>query len=117
MRDIKVVVIDDSAFMRKMIFDILQSDEQIEVVATARNGLEGLKKIEKFSPNVVTLDVEMPKMDGIMTLTEIMSRHPLPVVMLASTSNEGTTDKTIQAMDRGAVDFIRKPSWANFFGY
>ncbi|MEN2766429.1 protein-glutamate methylesterase/protein-glutamine glutaminase [Ornithinibacillus xuwenensis] len=109
MSPIRVIVIDDSAFMRKMITDILESDNRIQVIATARNGEEGLKKIKTLSPDVVTLDVEMPIMDGITALGSIMREHPLPVVMLSSLTKEGASN-TLQALSIGAVDFIAKPS-------
>lgn len=108
---IRVLVIDDSAFMRKMIADLLSSSDQINVVGTARNGADGLKKIAELTPNVVTLDVEMPVLDGIATLHHIMGTNPLPVIMLSSATDEGSS-KTIQAISSGAVDFVRKPSGA-----
>lgn len=76
MEQIRVIVIDDSAFMRKMITDILSSDERIDVISTARNGTDGIKKIEQFSPDVVTMDVQMPIMDGIQTLEVLMEKNP-----------------------------------------
>lgn len=109
MDPIRVIVIDDSAFMRKMVSGILDSDKRIQVIATARNGLDGLAKIKEMNADVVTLDVEMPVMDGITTLKEIMNTNPLPVVMLSSVTSEGAT-KTVQAISNGAVDFISKPS-------
>ncbi|SES75673.1 two-component system, chemotaxis family, response regulator CheB [Oceanobacillus limi] len=109
MNSIRVIVIDDSAFMRKMISDILESDKRIEVIATARNGKEGIEKIKKLQPDVVTLDVEMPIMDGMTALLEIMNNNPVPVVMLSSLTSEGAS-KTLQAISNGAVDFIAKPS-------
>ncbi|WP_010093401.1 protein-glutamate methylesterase/protein-glutamine glutaminase [Ornithinibacillus scapharcae] len=109
MSPIRVIVVDDSAFMRKMITDILESDNRIQVIATARNGADGLKKIKELSPDVVTLDVEMPIMDGMTALAHIMEDNPLPVVMLSSLTKEGTTN-TLQAITTGAVDFIAKPS-------
>ncbi|RDW19501.1 chemotaxis response regulator protein-glutamate methylesterase [Oceanobacillus arenosus] len=108
-QSIRVIVIDDSAFMRKVITDILSSDPRIEVVSTARNGEDGLKKIEIFKPDVVTMDIHMPVMDGITALQLIMSTNPLPVVMLSSVSEDGVSS-TIQAISNGAVDFIMKPS-------
>jgi len=111
MQKIRVVVIDDSAFMRKMISDILNSDSRIEVIATARNGQDGVKKIKDLSPDAVTLDVNMPIMNGIDALQQIMETCPVPVVMLSSDTQEGAT-KTIQAISNGAVDFITKPSGA-----
>ncbi|GIO26171.1 protein-glutamate methylesterase/protein-glutamine glutaminase [Ornithinibacillus bavariensis] len=109
MTPIRVIVIDDSAFMRKMITDILDSDKRIQVIATARNGEEGIKKIKLLAPDVVTLDVEMPIMDGLTALSFIMKEHPIPVVMLSSLTKEGTKN-TLQAITTGAVDFIQKPS-------
>ncbi|WP_067729419.1 protein-glutamate methylesterase/protein-glutamine glutaminase [Oceanobacillus damuensis] len=106
---IRVLVIDDSAFMRKVISNILNSDSRIDVIAVARNGEEGLKKLNELSPDVVTLDVHMPIMNGIDTLREIMKTNPTPVVMLSSVTEEGTAN-TIQAISNGAVDFITKPS-------
>lgn len=106
---IRVIVIDDSAFMRKVISDILMSNDRIKVIATARNGEDGLKKIRSLAPDVVTLDVEMPAMDGLTTLQHIMTHHPVPVVMLSSQTTEGAT-KTVQAIAMGAVDFITKTS-------
>ncbi|RLL45335.1 chemotaxis response regulator protein-glutamate methylesterase [Oceanobacillus piezotolerans] len=108
MQPIRVIVIDDSAFMRKVISDILESDIRIEVVATARNGEDGLKKIQMFNPDVVTMDVHMPIMDGVTALEKIMSTAPLPVIMLTSSEEEAT--ETIEAISKGAVDFIYKPS-------
>ncbi|WP_449540027.1 protein-glutamate methylesterase/protein-glutamine glutaminase [Ferdinandcohnia sp. Marseille-Q9671] len=105
----KVLIVDDSAFMRKLISNFLEEDSRINVVGTARNGIDALDKIEKLHPDVITLDVEMPEMNGIEALKRIMSEHPLPVVMLSSTTNEGA-DNTLLAMQLGAVDFIQKPS-------
>src|SRR5699024_8827211 len=99
----------DSAYMRKLITEILSSDERIKVIGTARNGEDGLQKINQLLPDVVTLDVEMPIMDGITTLKKIMQTRPLPVVMLSSASGQGRS-KTAEAISNGAVDFIKKPS-------
>lgn len=109
MEPIKVLIIDDSAFMRKMITDILESDSRINVIGTARNGEDGLNKIKKTSPDVVTLDVEMPVMDGLITLEKIVENYPIPVVMLSSVTKKGTA-KVVQSIEMGAVDFIEKPS-------
>ncbi|MBU9714533.1 protein-glutamate methylesterase/protein-glutamine glutaminase [Evansella tamaricis] len=106
---IRVLVVDDSAFMRKMISDILHGDPRIEVVAKARDGMDAIEKIQKYDPDVVTLDVEMPEMNGIETLTKIMECHPRPVIMVSSVTKKGA-DTTIQAMEIGAFDFISKPS-------
>lgn len=109
MNIIRALIIEDSAFMRKVLSDILSSDERMEVIAIARNGADGLKKVEHLRPDVVTLDVEMPEMDGITCLKHIMERCPTPVVMLSSEIEQGKR-KTLQAMSLGAVDFITKPS-------
>lgn len=108
-RLIKVLVVDDSAFMRKAISKILSSDPEIEVVGTARDGADALEKVAELSPDVITLDVEMPKMDGLTTLAHIMHEKPIPVVMLSALTGEGTK-ATVRAMSLGAVDFIQKPS-------
>lgn len=108
-KKVRVLIVDDSAFMRKIISDILESDPRIEVVDRARNGKDALEKIELLSPDVVTLDIEMPIMDGLTTLEIIMSTKPLPVLMISSSTTKGA-DKTLRAMSIGAVDFITKPS-------
>lgn len=106
---IKVLVTDDSAFMRKVITDILNRDPAIQVVDTARNGQEALEKIKRHEPDVVTLDVEMPVMDGISALQQIMRDNPRPVIMLSSLTQEGA-ELTLKALHEGAVDFVAKPS-------
>jgi len=106
---IKVLVVDDSAFMRKAIRQILESDPRIEVIGTARNGEDALEKLQELAPDVVTLDVNMPHMDGLTCLRHIMSTHPLPVVMISSLTQEGAKE-TFEALDLGAVDFIPKLS-------
>lgn len=109
MKKYTALVVDDSAFMRKMITDIINQSRLIEVISTARNGEDALEKVEKWKPDVVTMDVEMPIMDGITTLTHMMEKSPTPVVMLSSLTKIGA-DKTMEAMSLGAVDFIAKPS-------
>jgi two-component system chemotaxis response regulator CheB len=108
---VKVLVVDDSAFMRKLISDFLSEEPRLEVVGTARNGQEALQKIAQLKPDVVTLDVEMPIMNGLETLKHMMQKHPIPVVMISSTTKEGA-ENTILALQYGAVDFIAKPSGA-----
>ncbi|WP_374056661.1 chemotaxis response regulator protein-glutamate methylesterase [Rossellomorea sp. FM04394] len=105
----KVLVVDDSAFMRKLISDFLTASKQLEVIGIARNGEDAISKIKKLRPDVVTLDVEMPRMNGIEALRRIMCECPVPVVMLSSTTIEGA-EETFEAMELGAVDFIAKPS-------
>lgn len=109
MGNVQVLVIDDSAFMRRAISHLLSEDPRIQVIATARNGEDGLKKIGQFQPDVVTLDVEMPVMDGITTLKRIMDQTPTPVVMVSSLTAKGA-ESTVKAMQLGAIDFIQKPS-------
>ena len=104
---IKVVVVDDSAFMRKAISTMLSKDPEIDVVATARDGEEGLEMIRKYNPDVVTMDIEMPRMDGLTALRHIMMEMPRPVLMVSSLTNEGA-EATLKALDLGAVDFIPK---------
>ncbi|MFV8827170.1 protein-glutamate methylesterase/protein-glutamine glutaminase [Alkalihalobacterium sp. APHAB7] len=106
---ITVLVVDDSAFMRKVISDLLQQDERIEVIGTARNGQDALDKLTTIKPDVITLDVEMPILDGLGTLKRIMKESPIPVVMVSSTTLEGA-ENTVLAMEYGAVDFIAKTS-------
>lgn len=108
---LKVLVVDDSAFMRKVITEMLNSCPEIEVIGTARNGIDALEKIVKYKPQVVTLDVEMPKMDGITALKIIMKNHPVPVIMLSSLTKVGS-EATFEALSLGAFDFIPKPSGA-----
>ncbi|GIV64400.1 MAG: chemotaxis response regulator protein-glutamate methylesterase [Bellilinea sp.] len=105
---VRVLVVDDSAFMRFSISQHLNGRDGIQVIATARDGQEALELIPALNPDVVTLDVEMPRLDGISTLREIMTRFPRPVVMLSSLTREGAVT-TIQALTLGAVDFITKP--------
>jgi two-component system chemotaxis response regulator CheB len=105
---IRVLVVDDSALMRKLIPQILEADPTIEVVGTAMDGNFCLKKIEELQPNVVTLDLEMPGMNGIDTLKEIMRSNPLPVIVVSSHSTDGAS-VTLKALGLGAFDFVTKP--------
>lgn len=107
----KALVVDDSAFMRKLISDFLSNHPNIEVIGTARNGKDAIEKVKLLKPDVVTMDVEMPIMDGLEALKEIMANHPVPVVMLSSTTKEGA-ENTMLAMEYGAVDFVAKPGGA-----
>lgn len=109
MRRYKVLVVDDSAFMRKIISDFINEHPQFEVTATARNGREAVDSVIRLKPDIVTMDVEMPVMNGLEALREIMRRSPLPVIMLSSLTGSGTSE-TLKALEWGAVDFIRKPS-------
>lgn len=106
---IKVLVVDDSAFMRKVISDILNSDEEITTIDTARNGKEAIEKAINLKPDIITMDVEMPVMDGITCLKELSKVCSIPVIMLSSHTKEGA-EATINALEHGAIDFITKPS-------
>src|ERR1700719_4523725 len=105
---IRVLVVDDSALMRKLIPAILERDSSIEVVGTAMDGAFALKKIEELHPDVITLDLEMPRMDGMETLRLIMRRAPLPVIVFSTHSKEGAY-ATFKALALGAIDFVAKP--------
>ncbi len=106
-KSIKVLVVDDSAFMRKSISLMLESDDDIEVIATARDGLEGFNLAKKLMPDVITMDIEMPQMDGLTSLQKIMKECPTNVIMLSSLTTDGAAS-TITALEYGAVDFIPK---------
>jgi two-component system chemotaxis response regulator CheB len=106
---IRALVVDDSAFMRKVISEILNEDPDITVIATARDGQDAIEKIEHLKPDVVTLDNEMPVLDGLSALGYIMSECPTPVVMLSAV-DERAANLTLTAFEYGAVDFIQKPS-------
>ncbi|MBS1853224.1 MAG: chemotaxis response regulator protein-glutamate methylesterase [Acidobacteria bacterium] len=105
---VRVLVVDDSALMRKLIPQILQTDPSIEVVGTAMDGHFGLKKIEELKPQVITLDLEMPGMSGLDMLKEIMRGYRIPVVVVSSHSTQGAS-VTLKALALGAFDFVAKP--------
>ncbi|MEM0906495.1 MAG: chemotaxis-specific protein-glutamate methyltransferase CheB [Pseudomonadota bacterium] len=104
---IKVLVVDDSALMRKKLRAMLEDEDDFSV-ETARDGLDALEKVASFQPDVVTLDINMPQMDGITCLDTIMERQPLPVVMVSSLTREGAAI-TMKAIEHGAVGFVEKP--------
>lgn len=105
---IKVLIVDDALFMRKAISEILQSDMKLDVVGTARDGLDGLEKIKELNPHVVTLDIDMPRMDGLEAIRHIMIESPVPIVVLSSLFSDGAV--TFEALRLGVVDFVPKPS-------
>ncbi len=105
----RVLVVDDSAFMRHAIRRVLEAQPDLEVVGVASDGIEALEQVRRLRPDVVTLDVEMPRMDGLQTLAILMRDTPLPVVML-STLTEAGAPATIRALELGAIDFVTKPS-------
>ena len=108
-KKIKVLVVDDSALMRRIITRILQEDPDIEVIGTAKDGEEAVEKTLALDPDVITLDVHMPRMDGLTALKIIMEKKPKPVVMISSLTREGA-EATFEALRLGAVDYITKPS-------
>ncbi|MFZ2958695.1 MAG: chemotaxis response regulator protein-glutamate methylesterase [Candidatus Ozemobacteraceae bacterium] len=108
MKKIRVMVVDDSAVVRQTLTDLLNSDPEIEVVLSAADPIIAAKHLEETIPDVITLDVEMPRMDGITFLQKLMSQHPLPVVMVSSLTELGC-ETALRALEYGAVDIITKP--------
>ncbi len=106
---IRILVVDDSPFMRKSLQKMLEEAPDLRVVATARDGIDALEKIQEFKPDIVTLDIEMPRMDGLTCLKKIMADHPMPVLMVSSLTQEGA-QATLDALSLGALDFIPKES-------
>ena len=104
---VRVLVVDDSAFMRKSLTTMLEEGKQIQVVGVARNGEEAVQQVQQLKPDVVTMDVEMPGMTGLQALQQIMTKNPVPVIMVSSVTVEGAQE-TLQALEWGAVDFIPK---------
>ncbi|HZT78427.1 MAG TPA: chemotaxis response regulator protein-glutamate methylesterase [Vicinamibacterales bacterium] len=110
MKKAKVLVVDDAMLIRRMITDVIASDPSIEVVGDAANGRIALQKIAQLNPDLVTLDVEMPEMNGIQTLKEIRKAHPrLPVIMFSALTERGAAD-TLEALHHGASDYVTKPA-------
>lgn len=108
MKKIRVIVVDDSALIRQLLSEILNSDAELEVVATAADPYQARDKIKKFNPDVLTLDVEMPRMDGITFLRNLMRLRPMPVVMVSTLTEQGA-QVTLEALELGAFDFVEKP--------
>lgn len=108
MSKIKVLIIDDSALVRQMMTEILNNAPDIEVVGSAQDPYVAREKIKKLKPDVLTLDVEMPKMDGLTFLANLMRLRPMPVVMVSSLTEKGA-DITLEALELGAIDFVSKP--------
>lgn len=110
MSRVRVLVVDDSVVVRRMVSDVLAADPRIEVVGTAANGKVALAKIPMLNPDLITLDIEMPVMDGLETLTELRKDHPrLPVIMFSTLTARGATT-TLDALERGANDYVMKPA-------
>ena len=104
---ISVLVVDDSTFMRNTITSLLEQDSEIKVVGTARNGQEALEKAEELDPDVMTLDVDLPRLDGLGVLQQLMKKTPIPVLMVSSLTQSGA-ESTLKALEYGALDFIPK---------
>ena len=112
MKKVRVLVVEGTAMMRRLIGDIIRSHPELDLVATARDGLDALEKIRSDRPDVVTMDPEMPRLDGIETLRRIMAEKPLPVIMISSHTKKGN-ESTLKALEAGAVDFIAKPAMSS----
>lgn len=108
MKKISVIVVDDSALIRKLLSELLNQDPDIDVVATAADPYQAREKIKQFNPDVLTLDVEMPKMDGVTFLRNLMRLRPMPVVMVSTLTEKGA-QVTLEALELGAFDFVEKP--------
>jgi len=106
---VRVLIVDDSAVMRQLLSTLLAADPEIEVVGTAQDPFDARDKIKALNPDVITLDVEMPQMDGLTFLRKIMSLRPMPVVMFSSLTQAGA-EATLEALEIGAVDFVAKPT-------
>ena len=104
---IKVLIVDDSTFFRKRLTEIIKGDSSLEVVGEAKDGKEGVEKTMSLKPDVITMDVEMPVMDGITAVQEIMAKCPTPILMFSSLTFEGA-NSTFKALEAGAVDFMPK---------
>src|SRR3954467_1409227 len=107
-RKIKVLVVDDSALVRQILVEILKTARDIEVVGTASDPFAARERIKETNPDVLTLDVEMPRMDGLTFLANLMRLRPMPVVMVSSLTEKGC-ETTLRALELGAVDFVSKP--------
>ena len=105
-----VLVVDDSSFMRALISEMVESTREFRVVGTAADGIDAIEAIRSLAPDIVTLDIEMPRLDGLQALDTIMRDMPRPVVMLSAAGSERGNEMTLRALERGAVEFVRKPS-------
>jgi len=108
----KVLIVDDSAVVRQALKNIIEEDKRLEVLGTASDPYYAAKKIQKEIPDVITLDIEMPRMDGLTFLKKIMGQHPIPVVVISSLTDQGT-DTAIKALEFGAVEIITKPQYSS----
>src|SRR5438046_1516435 len=107
----RVLVVDDSTFMRKVLERIFNTDEQLQVVGNAKDGREAVALAESLKPDVITMDINMPHVDGLQATAEIMTTNPRPIVIVSSESHEGAAS-TLRALELGAIEFVAKPSSA-----
>ena len=105
-----VLVVDDSAFMRKLIAEMVEASGPFRVIGTASDGIEAINKVRILKPQIVTLDIEMPRLNGLQALEQIMAEMPRPVVMLSAAGSDLGNEMTLRALERGALEFVRKPS-------
>lgn len=105
----RVLIVDDSAFMCRVLQEIISSDPQLQVVGQARDGSEAVTLADSLQPDVITMDINMPRVDGLQATEMIMTRHPRPIVIVSSESREGA-DSTLRALELGAIEFVPKPS-------
>jgi len=109
LKKIRVLIVDDSAFMRKVLETILITDENVQVVGHAKDGREAVRLSESLKPDVITMDINMPVMDGLQATAEIMTTNPRPIVVVSSESRQGAAS-TLRALELGAIEFVAKPS-------
>src|SRR5271157_1846916 len=105
----RVLVVDDSTFMRKVLESIFNGDEQFQVIGQAKDGREAISLSDSLKPDVITMDLNMPHMDGLQATAHIMTSNPRPIVIVSSESKEGAAS-TLRALELGAIDFVTKPS-------